>query len=723
MIDKINDYSYKSFSKYTNPDHFLFKQKNVFFGYNGKGKSSLANGIVCEIKKDKTINDENIRFFSKDFLSIKLINDITSRIKGIKAIFGNKNVKNDEQIDELKSELVDPNPIKESKDNLKRKIDDTIKLITDNLKGKIKLRYLKIDNFENVDSLINTLESNYRKALSITTDDKLDKFNGNFDFDKVKTELNVLPILSISLNKDNIKTSLIIMNKAYSLEKIPSIELLDWIQNGLRLNKNETHCLFCGSPLLNIDKIREKYEKYISNEKQKDKKTLIDIHDELKSTLNNLDGFLKQAELYKSQNIDISSEVKEILSKKIELEKLINLIQTKLNDFENKLSLPFELTLTNGSIELQLAKINEKKSQAISSISREESKTNDLIKGLIAKTLLNNKQFNKDIKDYKIIINKLSVTEKNNEIINKKIKNLKNSISVFDSFAKYINSILLDLDIKFKLEIIDNDYRIVPLNEDSEIKIKDISEGERNLLSFLFFYYELFDNLDKTSFKSEIKYIIIDDPISSLDANNKYYLVSLIKSLLEDSQIQVFIFTHDWTSFCNILYGKNNLHKETSNIRAFEIKKDSESHSYLAFANPTISPYEHDFFEIIDMAELNSPDALNDSDIYHLPNCMRRVLEHFLEFKSAKHSPTDNNFEQIKTILYPNNDYSKKDITNLHSALTLINANSHEPARNATEVYNSLKYLVKAIESADVSHFNMIKNKRSTFKQNEQNNK
>ena len=46
MLTQISNYTYKSFKNYTGPNVTEpFKQKNIFFGYNGKGKTALSKGI------------------------------------------------------------------------------------------------------------------------------------------------------------------------------------------------------------------------------------------------------------------------------------------------------------------------------------------------------------------------------------------------------------------------------------------------------------------------------------------------------------------------------------------------------------------------------------------------------------------------------------------------------------------------------------------------------
>lgn len=64
--------------------------------------------------------------------------------------------------------------------------------------------------------------------------------------------------------------------------------------------------------------------------------------------------------------------------------------------------------------------------------------------------------------------------------------------------------------------------------ENISLNIKDISEGEKNLIAFLFFYFELFEDEKQETIKSNIKTLIIDDPINSFDEANRFYVLELV---------------------------------------------------------------------------------------------------------------------------------------------------------------------------------------------------
>ena len=104
MINDIKNYTYKSFKNYSTPQNF-FKRKNIIFGYNGRGKSSLSKGIVEEfLKQDK--NKNSIRFFNRDYVKEQLLLEETdSTIKGIKISFSKQDVDISRKIKELHNQI------------------------------------------------------------------------------------------------------------------------------------------------------------------------------------------------------------------------------------------------------------------------------------------------------------------------------------------------------------------------------------------------------------------------------------------------------------------------------------------------------------------------------------------------------------------------------------------------------------------------------------------
>lgn len=689
----------------------LFKKNNVFFGYNGKGKSSLAKGIEKEIRDQRGITDNDFRIFSKDYLKLKLVND-KRRIKGVKAVFGNKNVKNDEEIEQLKEKIQDTTILSNEIISNLKSIDSLIKTIEDGIRGSKKIRHVSVTNYEELSNFKKTFQSMKEAALKITTEDKLETINVDFDFERAKSDLESLPAIDLLNLTGDLNTASEIVNSPYKVEDIPATKVLDWIEQGISLNKDSKKCLFCGSDLNNYDEIVEHFKGFINSTKQKDERILLIFSEVLNKEILKLQDFIGCEQKFENCGINISSQIKVLDDYKKWLCFCSERINDKLSKFESIISVDFgDIEIKRTTASGALFTIKHIVSDSITRLTKEESKLNDLLKGSIALKILSNKKINELAKETNEMIVKLKAIEESNLLLNSQIRNLKNKVKVTSDFAIFINGILLDLDFKFKLDIIEEDYRIIPLKSDTEIDIDEISEGERNLLSLLFFYFELFDDDKQTHFKEDIQYVIVDDPLSSLDDNNRAYLISILQLLFKQNNVQVFVFTHDWDAYCQLLYNTDK-----NSFGSFEIKKDKSGVSSVEIGKPTITPYEHDFFELLDVSN-KTADSLDDGDIYHLPNCMRRVLESFLKFKVPNNSPTNNNISNVSIGLFNKDTLEAKEQAKLMSLLLVINSQSHEAARNSEEVYKALNYLITRIKAIDEAHFNMLKNKKSQYDQ------
>jgi wobble nucleotide-excising tRNase len=106
----------------------------------------------------------------------------------------------------------------------------------------------------------------------------------------------------------------------------------------------------------------------------------------------------------------------------------------------------------------------------------------------------------------------------------------------------------------------DRNYQIV--RPDGSDALMSLSEGEGRLLSFLYFYFLLYGNQSNVGVSID-KIVVIDDPISGLDNQAKFIVISLIRQLVLDLQDknctikQLFIFSHD-TQFLSQIQPKAN---------------------------------------------------------------------------------------------------------------------------------------------------------------------
>ena len=708
MIQSINDYTFKSFKNYSGPNQEeQFKQKNLFFGYNGKGKTALSKGILMEIKKDAKITEDNYRFFNKDYIKDNLLLENNTGLKGIVANFGKENVDIEKTIEEKMKNYKDVSILQKEKEDLEQNIKDEVNRIFDLKKGKSSI---KRRTAETVKELVVSYEKDLESALKVVkSKDDLKGVKDSSSYEKELPTVQGINLLKIeTLTDDEIDTIASIMNRNYEKNEIPSAEVLSWLEQGLTIHKhdNSKKCKFCGNNI-EINEIEETINKYLNDKKQKDLIVLNGLYIKIKKIIElklkdnkDLMGNLINESVYKYYD-SLSENQNQLIS-------VNEKIKSKLDNFEKSESFDSAALkhIMNSINDNQLEISNAKQVKEIE-LSKMIEKSNTLIKGAIALEISDSNIIASELKKLEDKEKEITTVSNSNSILMKEVTELKNSKSTTNDFAVFINELLQELGVDFYLAIINNNYTINHRRDDVSLTLNDISEGENNLLALLFFYYELFNDKYQQNFKDEIKYIIIDDPISSVDDVNKAYVLELIKKIFDLNSPQIFIFTHVWDDFCNISYGKKDTNETL--FRFYEVKKNKNS-SYIVKTRTNETPYMHDFKEIYEFSKKKNADDLDECEMYHYPNVMRKVLEQFMKFKVKKSNPTLDNITNVKIALCGNVNCSHQDNIQIPALLNICNILSHETARTPDQILKSAQYLMRKIEEIDNCHFSAMTN-------------
>ncbi|AIV68207.1 AAA domain protein [Burkholderia pseudomallei MSHR62] len=166
-------------------------------------------------------------------------------------------------------------------------------------------------------------------------------------------------------------------------------------------------------------------------------------------------------------------------------------------------------------------------------------------------------------------------------------------------------------------------------------------------IAFMYFL----KTLEDSDFKLKDGIVVVDDPVSSLDANSLFSAFGYMKERTKDAK-QLFVLTHNfgffrqvknWFNFAGKL--KNGVYKpETSTICHFymlSVKTEGgRRNAYLRTLDPLLHEYEseyHYLFKLVkDGAAMAQPNSL--ADVYGLPNVARRLLESFLSFRVPGHA-------------------------------------------------------------------------------------
>lgn len=134
------------------------------------------------------------------------------------------------------------------------------------------------------------------------------------------------------------------------------------------------------------------------------------------------------------------------------------------------------------------------------------------------------------------------VDEKNRQ--EAKIRQVDIAIDVINS---YLANVYFDSK-KFKLVFDENRYKVV--SHGRSVRPRDISTGERNILALCYFFSESGKNRKRGNADDDSQYLILDDPVSSFDMENRIGVCSLIRErsehiLKSNDASRITILTHD----------------------------------------------------------------------------------------------------------------------------------------------------------------------------------
>jgi hypothetical protein len=161
--------------------------------------------------------------------------------------------------------------------------------------------------------------------------------------------------------------------------------------------------------------------------------------------------------------------------------------------------------------------------------------------------------------------------------------------------------------------------------ENNPIPIK-VSRGEENLFIWCFFLaiVQIVIDDDEDNPYDWVKYIYIDDPISSLDEHNAVKVAHDLTRLLSSSHddLRVAISTHH-VLFYNVL--ANQIKKKVS--ERFFLSKGAEPETYMLENWENVPPFHH-LCTLLDLTKIRDSGELNR----HHFNMLRRVLEQTAAF-------------------------------------------------------------------------------------------
>lgn len=152
-----------------------------------------------------------------------------------------------------------------------------------------------------------------------------------------------------------------------------------------------------------------------------------------------------------------------------------------------------------------------------------------------------------------------------------------------------------------------------------------ISRGEENIFIWCFFLSVVQLVIDKVESYNWVKYIYVDDPISSLDDNNVISVASHLARLMSDNDIKIVVSSHHALFF-------NVLCNEISNAEQMFLQKNIVGDAYM-LRDTAKTPFFH---HVALLKELKKASDSGELYTYHF-NILRNILEKTASFHGYAH--------------------------------------------------------------------------------------
>lgn len=652
------------------------KKVNFLFGFNGSGKSTIAkylrNLSLNAAQQNTNFNNcsntgfdnqiHQILTFSEDF-----IEENFRRSQDFKGVFSlnQSNALIDQQITNVESNI-------QKYEILKNKYEGKITVIENDKRSKSEKllndcwnkratfsTFLKI-NLAHSGSKPNHLQE-IRRILQNPTGQILnlqeitDQYSTLYEKElkNITEKINIksyLTIRRIEVQLEKLLQEVIVGNEDVDIAGlIKTLNSRNWVEQGINfLQPNVNTCPFCQKETID-NELREQFEKYFDEtykNKLKEISRLRERYSEESNTFIESIGSIQN--IFNPNNI------------------VSNLV-IKLNSL-------FETNL--GIIDYKIDHSNEKKSISslveskveLSDILDKIKKNNQLFSDLDSnkKTLLRNiwnyiaehckqiildydnrvykySQINTIASELKNSYNNKIITARQSiETLRSQTVNTKDAVDNINLILKNAGFEGFEIDEKDKVNNISR-YYLKRLNSSNTSPVfNSLSEGEKNFISFLYFYQLCLGSDDLQNNGSKKKIIVIDDPVSSLDSQSLFIVSSLIHSLiqrksddnkpnrmlLKNSNIaQVFILTHNIYFYKEVSFEKRPI---CTDYWHFKISKLNNQTSISGEYNKTVFDDYSLMWKTIKEIKANIPN--NSSLNIMISNSMRRIIESYVNF-------------------------------------------------------------------------------------------
>lgn len=222
----------------------------------------------------------------------------------------------------------------------------------------------------------------------------------------------------------------------------------------------------------------------------------------------------------------------------------------------------------------------------------------------------------------------VNTAKQNLDVLLQRKKNLRLAIECINESLAYV---FFSRD-RLTIEINDDKYSLKSKGYD--VKPKDVSQGERNIIALCYFFIQIAANRELSKRYAHEQLLVIDDPVSSFDFENKVGILSFLrreieKVILGNNNSRVLLLTHDLTTMFDAKKVFDEIGESAKGVAGVE----KATSAWLELSDGTLKQFKKSRSEyaqlIDDIFKFAEGDVLLEVSI---GNKMRRVLEAFSTF-------------------------------------------------------------------------------------------
>ncbi len=742
-ITKIKDY--RIFRDFTWPNELpAFAQFNVIYGWNWSGKTTLSflfanlqekrkttegqvefeldNGSKITGSEIPVANVPSIRVFNRNFVA-KTIESI--QINNVAPIYfiGEESIEKQKEAEKLKIELEkareDVNKAQANKVKTESELDSYCIE-----KGRfIKEALLGSPDHANYDK--RSFREAIRKLKEISplpirlSDEEKDRLRKKKEL-QAKPDISKISIPIPDLDQLRTKTEDILKRSVVSQvidELVNEPDVSDWVQRGLLLHKGDRQtdiCRFCGNVLSpdRLAKLEAHFDDTFSGFQREIGEVISNIVTKQKALREVI--FPDESRFYDHLTVEVSPCIE---SAKKAVHSIVKSLDLLKNALERKKEHLFKQIVFDDSgfaddtLDLSAA------IDVINVIIEQHTTTTNNLSGEIknAYKALEQDYVLEFLPGFEGLTNVLITAESALANISGKPQELEGKITKIerqivehrrpaDELNLKLRSYLGHDELRF--EVKETGYALLRNGQPAF----DLSEGERTAIAFLYFL----KSLKGKDFNLSNGIVVIDDPVSSLDANSLFSAFGYMKERAKGCH-QLFILTHNFAFFRQVknwfhhLKGQKKKEIEKKPGRFYLIQaifKDGARSAKLLPIDPLLEKFEseyHFLFKQVYLAANNDGPVEELEYYYGMPNTARRLTETFLSYRFPD-CPGDliNRFERVDF------DAAKKTrilrLLNTYSHASGISEPEHDPSVLA-ETKEVMKLILEMIKSLDDRHY------------------